>query len=110
MAYDEDLAARVRALLTGEPGVGERRMFGARVMQIDGNMAGAVSSGGLMVRVGAGAVEDAVTLPGTARATMGERAMKGWVAVERTVLAGERELRAWVQRGVSFARTLPPKG
>jgi TfoX/Sxy family transcriptional regulator of competence genes len=109
MAYDKQLASRVRALLRGEAAMSEKPMFGALVVQLDGNMAVAVSDGGLLVRVGPGAVDDALTLPGTAPARMGSRAMRGWVAVERAVLGGERELRAWVQRGASFARTLPPK-
>jgi TfoX/Sxy family transcriptional regulator of competence genes len=110
MAYDEVLAMRVRALLDGEAGVSERPMFGALVVQVDGNMAVAVSDGGLLARVGTGAIADALTLPGTAPARMGSRAMKGWVAVGVDALAGESDLRAWVQRGVSFARTLPSKG
>jgi TfoX/Sxy family transcriptional regulator of competence genes len=110
MPYDEELANRVRRLLHREHGVQERRMFGALVTLLDGNMAVAVAADGLMVRVGPGAVGDVLTLPGAQPSRMGSRAMRGWVAVDRAVLGGESALRAWVQRGVSFARTLPPKG
>lgn len=110
MAYDEELAGRVRGLVAGEPGLQERPMFGALVTMLDGNMAVAVAARGLMVRVGPGAVGDVLTLPGARPSRMGSRAMRGWVLVDRAVLGGEAALRAWVQRGVSFARTLPPKG
>ena len=109
MAYDEELAGRVRGLLSGEAGVQERRMFGALVTLLDGNMAVAVAARGLMVRVGPGAVGDVLTLPGAQPSRMGSRAMRGWVLVDRKVLGSESALRGWVQRGVSFAKTLPSK-
>ena len=110
MAYDERLAARVRELLAGERGLSEKRMFGGLAFLIDGNMAVAVSSqGGLLVRVGADAFDDALARKGASPMEMRGRVMAGWVRVVPEVLGRKPQLESWVGRGVGFARTLPPK-
>ena len=110
MPYDERLAERVRDLLADERGVSEQRMFGGLSFLVGGNLAVAVSSReGLLVRVGQDAFEEALERPGTSPMEMGGRPMKGWVFVDPEELAGKRPLRAWVARGVGFARSLPPK-
>jgi TfoX/Sxy family transcriptional regulator of competence genes len=110
MAYDEDLAARIRELVAGEPALSEKKMFGGLAFLVGGNMAVAASgNGGLMVRVDP---EQSNALVGTTPATVMEmrgRAMPGWLHVEVSAVGGARELKEWVERGVSFARSLPAK-
>lgn len=109
MAYDEDLAHRVRELLSEEPGLSEATMFGGLAFLLHGNMCAAVSSrGGLMVRVGAGA-DDALSRPHAQPVEMGSRRMGGWVRVAPDGLRSKRQLSAWVARGATQARSLPPK-
>jgi TfoX N-terminal domain len=110
MAYDEDLAHRVRELLIDEEGLSEKAMFGGLAFLLDGNMSVGLSSrGGLMVRLGADATEDALERPHTRIFDMGARPMKGWIVVDPAGLKTKRQLAVWVRRGVEFARTLPPK-
>jgi TfoX/Sxy family transcriptional regulator of competence genes len=110
MAYDEELAARIRDDLGGEPGVVERRMFGGLAFLVDGHMAVAASGqGGLMVRVdpdrGDALVDDESVRPFEMRG----RSMTGWLHVTGTAIEADDELRTWVRRGVEHARSLPPK-
>ncbi len=110
MAYDERLAQRVRELLAGERGVSETRMMGGLSFLVEGNMAVAVSShGGLLVRVGPDAFDEALARKGASPMEMRGRVMTGWVRVAPEVLARKPQLASWVKRGVGFARTLPPK-
>jgi hypothetical protein len=111
MAYDEDLAHRVRELLGNEDGVSEMPMFGGLAFLLAGNMALAVRSrGGLMVRVGPDATEASAARAHARAAVMGKRQMRGWVVVEPAGLSTKRELEPWVRRGTSFARSIPAKG
>jgi TfoX/Sxy family transcriptional regulator of competence genes len=111
MAYDEDLANRVREQLAGEEGLTEKAMFGGLAFLLCGNMAVGLSSGGeLMVRVGPDGTDDALARPHTRLFDMTGRPMKGWILVAPKGVRTSRQLAAWVRRGVEFARTLPPKG
>ncbi len=107
MAYDRDLADRVRELLSGAD---ERRMFGGLAFLVNGNMAVCVSGqGGLMVRVPA---EETARLLGREHVepmVMSGREVRGWVRVSTAGVSDGRALRAWVNRGVGHARSLPPK-
>jgi TfoX/Sxy family transcriptional regulator of competence genes len=110
MAYDEDLANRIRELLADEDGVSELTMFGGLAFLLAGNMAVAASGhGGLLVRVdpveGEGLVSGAHASPMVMRG----REMTGWLRVDAEALASKRQLQAWVRRGVAFARSLPAK-
>jgi hypothetical protein len=110
MPYDEELAERIRARLAAEPGVDEKRMFGGLAFLVGGNMAVAASGqGGLMVRVdpeeGAGLVGGHV-----APMVMRGREMSGWLRVDPDGVATSEALGAWIERGVAYARSLPPKG
>lgn len=110
MAYDEELAHRVRELLALEDGLSEIAMFGGLAFLLDGNMTLAVSSrGGLMLRVGAGPDEQALARPHVGNVHMGGRPMRGWIRIAPDGLRTRRQLSAWVRRAVSFTRTLPPK-
>ncbi|OBB83495.1 RNA methyltransferase [Mycobacterium colombiense] len=110
MAYDEDLANRIRELLGTESGVEEKRMFGGLAFLINGNMSVAVSGqGGLLVRVPR---EDTDKLVGRAHVSpmvMAGREARGWLHVESAGVQTKRQLDSWVTRGVGYARSLPPK-
>ena len=111
MAYDEELANRVRELLADERAVSEMPMFGGLAFLLHGNMSVAVSSqGGLLVRVGPQKSDAAAGRPHASVMQMGKRRMTGWIRVAPEGVKTKRELKAWVRRGVGFARTLPPKG
>ena len=110
MAYDEDLADRIRAML-GKERYTEKKMFGGLAFLIGGNMAVAASGqGGLLVRVDPDKTEEVLDPPGVDRMQMGKRApMDGWLRVTADVVDDDKALRAWVKRGVSYASKLPAK-
>ena len=108
MAYDEELAERVRAQLGDEPGLTERRMFGGIAWMLEGNMAVGLMKDGLLVRLG-DQVEAALQEPHATQPMMGERPMKGMVLVAPEGVETEQQLGAWVARGSDVARSLPPK-
>jgi TfoX/Sxy family transcriptional regulator of competence genes len=111
MAYDEDLANRIRELVAGEPGVAEQRMFGGLAFLVGGNMSVAASGqGGLMVRVDPEDTDALVAKPHARSFEMRGRAMQGWLRVDAEGLRTKRQLEPWVRRGVAYARSLPPKG
>lgn len=110
MAYDTDLADRIRELLSTERGVEEKTMFGGLAFLINGNMSVAVSSkGGLMVRV---PPEDTARLLDRDHVepmiTSG-RETRGWLRVQAEGLRTRRQLSPWVNRGVEYAKSLPAK-
>jgi hypothetical protein len=109
MAYDEDLAGRVREQLAAEPAVTEKAMFGGLAFLLHGNTAVGLSGQELMVRVGPEASDDALAHPHTRPFDMTGRPMKGWVLVAPDGVAGESDLATWVARGVRFARSLRAK-
>jgi len=107
--YDEDLAHRVRAAL-GRQVVTERKMFGGLAFLVDGHMAvAAAGKGGLMVRVDPADAESLLQDPDVEPVEMRGRAMNGWLYAHAALLGDDDSLRRWVQRGVAFARSLPPK-
>ena len=111
MAYDEDLANRIRELISAEPDVAEQRMFGGLAFLVGGNMAVAASGqGGVMVRVDPEGVEAWRTGPHVRPFEMRGRAMRGWLRVDAEGLGTKRGLEPWVRRGVAHVRSLPPKG
>lgn len=110
MAYDEVLAQRIHDLLDGEDGVTSKKMFGGLGFMLDGHMAVAAgSTGALMVRVDP-ADGEAWTDGGAVNPMeMRGRAMSGWLLVAPEALADDDQLQLWVDRGVAYVRTLPPK-
>ena len=110
MAYDEALADRIRDLLAGESDVLEMNMFGGLAFLIGGNMAVAASGeGGLLVRVDP-AQSDALVRKTNARPMeMRGRPMQGWLRVASEAVRTKGELATWVERGTSYARSLPAK-
>jgi TfoX/Sxy family transcriptional regulator of competence genes len=110
MAYDEDLANRIRELIAGEAGVTEQKMFGGLAFLIGGNMAVAASGqGGLMLRVDPNETEKLVAKPHARRFEMRGRQMGGWLRIDDDGVRTKRQLEPWVKRGVAYARSLPPK-
>ena len=111
MAYDEDLANRIRELLADEPNVTQMRMFGGLAFLVGGNMSVAASGqGGLMVRVEPSATGALMARPHVRAFEMRGRSMQGWLRVDPEGVRTKRQLEAWVRRGVAYARSLPPKG
>jgi TfoX/Sxy family transcriptional regulator of competence genes len=111
MAYDENLAQRVRESLLGSPNLNEMKMFGGIAFLINGNMACGVIQNDLIVRVGPQASDQVMAAPHTKSFAMTGRApMSGWVQVEPAGFATDAALQQWIDRGLHFAQSLPPKG
>lgn len=109
MPYDDILAARLRAVLGPLPDLVEKKMFGGVCILENGNMACGVYQDDLIVRVGPQAYAAALARPHVKLFDITGRAMKGWVMVEPQGCSSESELKAWVEQGLAFARSLPPK-
>lgn len=110
MAYDEDLANRLRELLAQEDAITERKMFGGLAFLHHGNMSVSASGrGGLLARVDPAATDAALQRPHASLMSMGGRTMEGWIRVAPEGLASKRELAAWVRRSLDYVRKLPPK-
>jgi TfoX/Sxy family transcriptional regulator of competence genes len=110
VAYDEELANRIRELISDERGLTEKRMFGGLAFLINGNMSVSASGqGGLLLRVDPAETDALVTKPHARRFEMRGREMDGWLRVDPEGLRTKRELEAWVKRGVAYARSLPSK-
>jgi hypothetical protein len=109
MAYDANLAGRVRERLVGAAGVTELRMFGGWGATVYGNMAVGVLGDDLIVRVGSVRYDDELARPGVRPFDFTGRAMTGWVYVDGARVANGRSLTRWVDLGVSFAASLPRK-
>ena len=110
MAYDERLADRIRDVVTGEPGLTEKKMFGGLAFLIDGHLAASASGqGGMLLRCDPAETEALVAAPHVDRFEMRGRQMDGWLHVLPEAVATDPALEEWVGRGVAYARTLPPK-
>jgi hypothetical protein len=110
MAYDESVAERVRGLVGDEAGLSEKKMFGGIAFLINGNMAVGVNKSDLVVRIDPGTQDAAMAEPGVREFDLsGGRPMRGWIMVEPAGYAKAAQLKRWVNRGVAFARSLPPK-
>ncbi len=109
MAYNEELAARIRTSLEGHPGVTERKMFGGIAFLIHGNMCCGVANDDLMVRVGPGSHEASLALPHARPMDFTGRPMKGFVFVGPGGINDDGALSGWIDRGVTFAQSLPKK-
>ena len=110
MAYDEDLANRIRELIAREPDLTEKRMFGGLAFLIGGHMSVAASrEGGIMVRIDPDETDTLLAKPHTRPFEMRGRPLDGWIRVDAEGLKTKRQLEPWVERGVAYARSLPPK-
>jgi hypothetical protein len=110
MAYDEELAGRLRGLLAGEDGLTEQKMFGGLGFMVGGNMAIAASGqGGILVRVDPEQSDPLVASTAAQPMEMRGRSMAGWLRVPSDDVATDEQLGEWVRIGVAYARSLPPK-
>ena len=110
MAYDGDLANRIRELIAGHPDVTEKRMFGGLAFLVGGNMSVAASGqGGLMVRVDPEATEALVAKPHARPFEMRGRTCRAGCESTPRGLRTKRQLEPWVRRGIEYARSLPSK-
>jgi TfoX/Sxy family transcriptional regulator of competence genes len=110
VAYDEELAERIRELVAGEPNLTEKKMFGGLAFLIGGNMAIAASGqGGALIRVDPDESDQLVAKTNAEFMVMRGRRMRGWLRVESEDLRTKSQLAKWVDRGTTYARTLPAK-
>lgn len=110
MAYDEDLAERIRELVCEEDGLTEKKMFGGLAFLINGHMSVSASrEGGLLLRVDPEQTDALLDEPHAAPFVMRGRPMDGWLRVGPDGVDRDQDLRRWVAVGVGYARSLPPK-
>lgn len=110
MAYDVELADRLRAVVADEPGLSERRMFGGLAFLVHGNLAVSASGqGGLLVRADPSRTEELLREPGARPFEMRGRAMRGWLGVDADAVATDDQLTRWAEVGLGYARGLPSK-
>ena len=110
MAYDEDLADRMRALLSDTPALTEQKMFGGLGFMIGGNMAiGASGQGGALVRVDPEQTDEIIATTKARPMEMRGRQMRGWLRVDSDDLRTKRQLEKWVKLGSDYAKSLPAK-
>ena len=110
MAYDEELANRIRELIGSESDLTEQKMFGGLAFLIGGNMAvGASGQGGILVRVDPGESDTLVATTNARLMEMRGRRMQGWLRVDAEDVRTESGLAKWVELGTAYARSLPAK-
>jgi TfoX/Sxy family transcriptional regulator of competence genes len=110
MAYDEDLANRLRELLADEDAITERKMFGGLAFLLNGHMSVSASGqGGLLARIDPAETDAVLAKEHVSRMEMRGRTMDGWVRVAPEGVRTKRQLQPWVKRSVSYVKTLPPK-
>lgn len=108
MAYDLELADRLRELLAGEPDITQQRMFGGLAFLVNGHLAVAAGNrGGLMLRVDPEQAEALLVDRRATRFVMQGRELRGWLRVEVDASATDEELDGWVRHGVAYAGSLP---
>ncbi|TMB68218.1 MAG: TfoX/Sxy family protein [Chloroflexi bacterium] len=109
MAYNEQLAGRIRGILGDSPGLTERKMFGGIAFMLNGNMFCGITREDLMARVGPERFEEALASPGARPMDFAARPMKGMVFVAPEGYVSDEQLRGWVEQTLDFARSLPAK-
>lgn len=109
MAYDAELADRLRSALSDQEDLTERKMFGGIAFMVGGHMCCGVATEDAMLRVGPDAYESALAEPHAREMDFTGKPLRGYVYVAPEGLASERDLKAWVEKAVRFVRTLPPK-
>ena len=109
MAFDEALASRIRSLVAASDGIAEKKMFGGLAFLVHGNMSVGIHGADLIVRIDPDEANAALKEPGARICDITGRPMKGWLLVASSALARRSSLTKWVDRGVTHARSLPPK-
>jgi hypothetical protein len=110
MAFDDLLASRIRQQVGGDPSMSERKMFGGLCFMTGGNMCFGVIGDDLMVRVGPDRWEESLEMPFVREMDFTGRSMKGMVYVSSEGLGEDGSLRQWLETGLDYASSLPPKG
>jgi hypothetical protein len=110
MAYDEALAERIRSLIGPDPELTEKKMFGGLAFLIRGHMAiSASGQGGVLARVDPARTDEIVSTTKATIAVMQGREMPGWLRLDLADVATDDDLSPWVELGIEYARSLPPK-
>jgi TfoX/Sxy family transcriptional regulator of competence genes len=110
MAYDEDLANRLRELLADEDAITEQKMFGGLAFLLHGHMSVSASGqGGVLARVDPAETDALLKKPHVSRMEMRGRTMDGWLRIDPEGVKTKRQLESWVKRSVGYVKTLPPK-
>jgi len=109
MAFDEELAVRIRKQLGKRAGLSEKQMFGGLAFLLNGNMCCGVHRNEMIVRIDPGETAAALKQPHVRIFDISGRPMKGWILVSTAGVAGESALSKWVEAGVAYASSLPPK-
>lgn len=110
MAYDVDVADRLREILAAEPGVTEQKMFGGLAFMVAGHMAVAASGqGGILLRADPDDAQGLLADPLASPFVMGKREKTGWLRVDLDADTSDGEFERWVRVGVDYVRSLPPK-
>lgn len=110
VAYDVEIADRLREILASEPGVVEKPMFGGLAFMVAGHMAVSASGqGGLLLRVDPAQTDALIVDPRASRFVMRGREMSGWLRINIDAHATDEQLKEWIKHGVDYARSLPPK-
>ena len=109
MPANEKLLARIRKLITNNPAITEKKMFGGAAFLLQGNLLIGVWQDSLIVRLGIEDGAKALTEPHVRPFDLTGKAMKGWAMVDSPGFATEKELEGWILRTTKFVRTLPPK-
>jgi TfoX/Sxy family transcriptional regulator of competence genes len=109
MAYSESLATRVRDTLGRKRNLVEKKMFGGVGFLLRGNMCVGIWKSSLIVRLDPEKYDDALAEPHAREFDITGRPMRGWVLIDPEGLEEDRDLRAWIERGLEFVGTLPGK-
>jgi TfoX/Sxy family transcriptional regulator of competence genes len=109
MAYNEELAERIRAGLKLRRDVVEKKMFGGIGFLVNGNMACGVNKQDLILRLSEDDFEKALKQPHVRIFDMTGRPMKGWILVSSGGYKSDKALQGWIEKGIAFAQTLPRK-
>jgi hypothetical protein len=110
MAYDEVLAERIRQLIGPDPELTEKKMFGGLAFLIRGHMAiSASGQGGVLVHADPDRADELIASDKATMMVMRGREMPGWLRVAAENLATDDDLSPWVEIGIGYARSLPPK-
>ncbi|MCD4523433.1 TfoX/Sxy family protein [Nocardioides sp. cx-173] len=110
MAYDEELAGRVRELVQEHGAADEKPMFGGLAFMLGGHMAVCVShDGGLLVRTDGSESDDLLLQEHVGPMVMGSQSSRTWLRVDAAALGADAELATWLARGVATARAQPQR-
>ena len=110
MASSEELADRIRAELAGRSDISDRKMFGGTGFMLAGNLcAGAQRDGNLLLRIDPDSADELTADPHANLMVQRGREMRGWLIVDAAAIEDDDAFRGWLERGVAYASSLPPK-